>query len=232
MAAVLLAGCGDRGQIRVDRSAVDFGEVYVGTTATPKTMTWTNEAATALRVDRIALDSASTAFAFVAVPPGELLRPKQTMTAHVGFTPTSEGTVTATAEPRSDREVVGSTVSLRGTGRAQITRGALYIHGGNLTDGKPMDFGPVRIGQTERRYFIINNRSAQTLTLRGRTYTNGTFFRLASPAMPVTIPANGQLTVTIEFTPRRAGPVTDAFIIETDGGVNAAGTALTGGGRE
>jgi hypothetical protein len=120
-----------------------------------------------------------------------------------------------------------------GIGRSQITRGVLGIGGGDLTQAQPLDFDRVRVpgGTPTSRVVTIINAGAAPITVNA-VITPATGFRVALPALPFTIAARGQTTVTLTFSPPAVG-LFNAVVefVDTAGAtVNRAGTIVRGEG--
>ena len=151
---------------------------------------------------RIARVSApGTPFAVRALPrPGTVLRPGQSVTVQVGYTP---------------RRVVSSKAALIIAGSSGTTArvslsGAAQPARSKFTAPPRIGFGDVRTGHTATRFIHIVNAGNETATVTG-TRLAGPF--RAPDRVEDGLPVNGgyDLRIPVTFRPARAGPVTGSY---------------------
>jgi hypothetical protein len=235
--ALAVTGCASTVLVPIPASH-DFGEVYIGQSATSPAVVWRNVGANPENIDGLvptplggpfSLATPAPPFVAFVLPAGATTRPFT-----FAFRPTVEGGVNGGATPQTVGTPGGSyqEFAMVGIGRSQITRGVLGIGGGNLVPAQALDFGAVRVPggtPTSRTVTIIN---AGPAPIAVNVFVSAAGFRVALPALPVTIPARGQVTVTLTFSPPAVGRF-DAVVefFDTAGPtVNRAGTIVTGQG--
>lgn len=208
----------------------DFGDVYVGTTATT-TVNWTNNGTDPgellgvhVNTERAFTYSGPTPFQAVIINPGQA-----SPNVNINFTPGRTGAHRGRGSPIFTGGTTTS-IGLRGNGIAQKAVGALSVTGGNITAGQVLDFGNVLVGGNTTRTFNIANNSPNAINVSVNWSSGNQGFVVTTPAGGFNVPANGNVTVTITFTPTAVGTFTDAVTFSDAGGTNLAGTAVQGNG--
>ncbi|GIV60327.1 MAG: hypothetical protein KatS3mg043_1416 [Rhodothermaceae bacterium] len=150
--AIPLEGEGGFGRLTLSPEALDFGEVAVGDSVRQE-LTLANEGGASLTVFEVTLtgDDAG-AFTVGSVP--ATLSPGESFPVEVVFAPGRLGEQVAELEVTSDDPGGSSRVLLRGQGVSSF-----------ILSDNALDFGAVRVGQTQRRTFTVTNRTAGPLVL-------------------------------------------------------------------
>ena len=91
----------------------------------------------------------------------------------------------------------------------------------------PSTFPDTADGATSRLDVTVT--ATRTVTVTSLTTTGSEFASVNGPALPVTIPAGGQLTVPISFSPEQSGPTAGSLVLGASDGTTSA-VALQGVG--
>jgi uncharacterized protein (TIGR03437 family) len=78
-----------------------------------------------------------------------------------------------------------------------------------------VDFGDVALNNSVERNLVVSNAGGQTLQVTGIT-SNNAQFRLIAPSGAFAIPANGQQTVVLRFTPTANGAQTATLTLNSN----------------
>ncbi|HEB74979.1 MAG TPA: choice-of-anchor D domain-containing protein [Nitrospirae bacterium] len=212
--------------ISVTPTTLAFGNVVVGTTSAPQTVTISNTGTADLTVTNVVLtgdtdfDVASTT---CTVP---VLAPGASCSADVVFTPSSLGGKTALVTIYSDDPDTPSLeVTLTGTGVAaepDIT-----------VTPTSVDFGSVTVGDSDSRTVTVKNDGTADLVITS----------VSTPADPFSVTDDGcsgqtlapadSCTVTVDFAPTSAGTFSDSIVISSDDPDESTVTvSLSGEGAE
>ena len=93
-----------------------------------------------------------------------------------------------------------------------------------------LDFGSVTVGQTKDLAVTVRNTGTASLTVTGAASGN-TSFTVTAPALPFTVAAGGQQSLTVRFAPRAAGAQSATLTIASNDTAHSGVTvALTGTG--
>jgi hypothetical protein len=140
-----------------------------------------------------------------------------TCTLTVTFTPAAAGARSATLTLTDNNNgVSGSTqtVNLTGTGTAPSV-GLVGLSGGNT-----LAFGGVPVGISAPLSFTLSNSGTAPLAITSIVSSNPSEFA-ASSNCPASLPANGNCTVSVTFTPSATGPQSGTLTItDNNGGVS------------
>jgi outer membrane protein OmpA-like peptidoglycan-associated protein len=224
--AVALSGTGVEPDINVAPTSIDFGTVAVGTTSAPQSITVHNTGGAELSITNIQRTGGNTTdFAFtpttfpITVPAGGQA------TISVTFTPSAAGlrsTILRISSNDPDENPVD--VALSGTG------------GVPDIDVVPtsLNFGEVRVGTTSApRAVTVHNTGGAPLSITGITLVGGQAnnFAFTPNTFPITVPAGGQTTISVTFTPSATGTrSTTMRISSNDPDENPVSVALSGTG--
>jgi large repetitive protein len=208
-----LTGTGVAPAIAVDPSALAFGSVRTGTTAS-RVLTISNPGSDTLTISAltIAAPFAITATAPLAIPPGG------SVATNVTFTPAGDGPVAGNLVIASDAPGP-ITVALTGTGVAP----AIAVDPGSL------DHGEVRVGTSADRSITITNPGTDVLTISA--ITAGGPFNPVAPT-PTAIAPGASVLVTVRFTPPSATAFVGSLTIVSDAATSPTTVALAGTGIE
>ncbi|MEK6289067.1 MAG: choice-of-anchor D domain-containing protein [Acidobacteriota bacterium] len=79
-----------------------------------------------------------------------------------------------------------------------------------------IDFGSVRVTQSDTKTITITNAGAANLILSGISDPGGPFSIVNKPALPLTIPSTGSVTLSVRFAPTSAGVANGSFTIQSN----------------
>ncbi|MGD9583486.1 MAG: choice-of-anchor D domain-containing protein [Lysobacterales bacterium] len=180
---------------------VDFGPVFVGSTAAAQTLTLSNPGSGRVQIDSIVISNAQ--FALVGGSCGSLpirIRVGENCTLDVQFMPQTAGPVVAQMTFTSSSVTSPDSVFLQGTG---LPAPALSL----MPD--PLDFGEVAVGASGSAMLIVENTGAGTLqpglvTIGGADAAD---FSIQSNGCAGAQLANGAFcTIDLGFAPSAPGP--------------------------
>lgn len=220
----VLSGCPD-GKLDPNPQPLDFGNVYVGATSS-RTASWTNNGNVQATINGMAVTSPPT-FAGPAGPIDEDVNAGES-SSNFSFTfaPTSAGTANGEAQ------IFASGVrpkKLRLTGTGIFQKNGTTVSLADLPASESLDFKETAVGQNKTKTFKLkNNDPAKEAVLQVVWRNSSPVFAVTNPAGNVTIPANGEVTVTVTFTPAAISDYTD--ILEFTNIDNIVGTVVKGKG--
>lgn len=195
--------------------STDFGFVNSGT-STIRNYVIENGGPGALTVRDIIISGANAADFTLVSPPTYpfTIAAGSTRTIAVRFSPAIDATRNAVLNIlNSDLNEDIYNVALRGTGASpeiSIQGNTYTINDGDVTPGTAnnTDFGSVPVNSNTTKTFTIQNTGQGYLTVStiSMTGTNSSEFTLVgAPAFPLTIPANGSQSFTVQFAPTAGG---------------------------
>lgn len=195
----------------------DFGTVALGANTT-KTFMIHNTGSGNLSVSGITFGGASAAeFTLTGATTFPATVPmSDSIAIAVRFTPIATGTRSAiinVASNDADEATFNFGIQCTGSGLAEINvqGNSFNISDGDVTAGTAnnTDFGSVNTGTTNTRSFMIQNTGSGQLSVSDINFTgiNASEFTLyGAPVFPVTIPASGNQSFTVQFLPTAGGP--------------------------
>ncbi len=227
---VFVVGCPLSGKVDPTPDPLDFGDVYVGQSASG-TATWTNNGTAAATIAGVGAQPS---------PPFAVGGAFVTQTINVGaaaapvsysFSPTAVGRATGSSK-LVVTGVKGAKLTLQGNGVFQKGSSTLSVTGGNLVAGQALDFGKVPVGATKTLTFNVTNADPnKQVTLTVKWPAGNQPFSVTVPVGNVVVAAAGTTTVTISFTPPAVASYTDIVeFIDAAGATNFAGTVVKGEG--
>ena len=89
-----------------------------------------------------------------------------------------------------------------------------------IVDPTAVDFGSVRITQSDTRTITITNGGAANLVISSITDPGGQFSIVNKPAVPLTIASEQSITITVRFAPLSIGPTSASFAIGSNDPLN------------
>lgn len=200
-------------------TALAFIGQAVGTTSSAQTVTLTNSGNATLDVTSIAINGTNADdFAETNACPATL-PPATNCAISVAFTPSAEGTRSASLSVTDNAAGSPQSVSLRGTGDAAVV----------TLSPTSLSFGAQPLGTTSAAQTVtLINTGNETLSITGLTVSAG--FRKASQTCSQTLAAGAACTVQIEFTPARGGPITGTVTVTDNAPGSPQTVSLTGVG--
>lgn len=206
--AVALKGIGTSPLLQVGPDHIDFGGVNLGRSL-DKVFAVTNLGTGPLTITSITVGGTDAAVLSIAPFPVPLvIAPLSSAPLRATFAPTTVGTAVATVTVISDDAT--ATITFAGTGTAPTVSVA----------PSDLEFGAQVVGHPSalQQLHISNTGSAPlSVTSLAVTGTQASRFALVSPPpLPVTIPAAGELVVSVRVTADATGVAAAALEIKTD----------------
>ena len=226
---LVVSGCRmPGGKLDPSPQPLDFGKVYVGTSASA-TAVWANNGANNATINGMLVDPTPT-FSTTSPVPNETVNPAgNSSTFTFVFAPTSAGAATGTVTLIAGG-VPPKKLNLKGEGVYQKSGTTASLTGGDLVKDEPLDFKEVTVGKTKTLSFSVKNSDpANAITVTPSWRNGGVPFAIA--AGNVTVPSNGATNVTVSFTPAAIREYTDILeFTVTQNARNVAGTVVKGKG--
>ncbi|MHB1431345.1 MAG: choice-of-anchor D domain-containing protein, partial [Streptosporangiaceae bacterium] len=198
-------------------SPVSFGQVAVGTTSAPQTVTV--GATQTVTINSISTTSGTSANPFTAGTPVDssgnpvtlpvTLQPGDTLSVPVTMTPTSPGGATAALDfATSATNFPTISVGLSGTG----TKPGFYAQPGSLS------LGSLPVGTSTAASVVITNGGTTSETVSSVTQPGGPFTVTGLPSG--TIPAGASVTATVTYQPTTVGTDSGQIVIKSGDGTS------------
>jgi hypothetical protein len=207
-------------QVTLTPPSITFAKQPVATTSAAKVVTLTNNLPTALPIS----------ISFTGANPGDFARTgtcgssvaaKGKCTISVTFTPLATGTRTATLNVSDGANNSPQTVSLTGSGEAQVT----------LTPTS-LTFAIQTVGTTSAAKVItLTNNLPTTLNLRGYSFAGDPLDFSKTDTCGASVPAKGKCTISVTFTPTATGVRSATLNIIDDANNNPQIVSLKGTGK-
>jgi hypothetical protein len=225
---VPLTGTGIQPTISVAPNAIAFGNLRVGKTSAPQTITFTNTGTDNLNVSAIALGGANAGdFALAGLPNLPFtLAANGSASFQVTFTPTAVGARSGDVVITSDAaNQPTATVPLTGTGIVPSVALA----------PQQITFPDQRVATTSPPATItISNTGTDKLTVLNIMLSGANaadFATVNLPMLPAMVAPGGNLTFAVDFTPSVVGPRVGQAVVQTDDpNTPSAQVALSGNG--
>jgi len=204
--------------VTLSTSSIGFGSVLVGSSATAKPVTLTNNQNVPLTNIKISISGAA-AYSQVNTC-GTSIPANSQCTITVTFTPTSAGAQTGTVNISDSASNSPQTIALSGLGTLPVSL--------NPTS---LNFGNQAVGTTSGgKSITVTNHEAVTVTFTSVTITGTNSSDFSQSNNCTSLPAGATCTVTVKFTPSATGTRT-ATLTLSDGGTNSPQKAkLSGSG--
>ena len=217
---VALSGTGLQPHATASPATVAFGGVRPGNSASPKTVTLTNDGNTTIHVSSATL-TGSGAFSVAAnTCSGAALAPGGACTLQVGFAPPSLGSFTATLSLSDDASNSPQTVALSGSGvQPAVSLSASSLAFGNQVVGS----------KSANKAIVLTNSGTDTLNIGAATA--GLPFAIAADGCSNTALAPGaSCTIQVDYAPAATGPSSGALSIPDDAAGSPQTVVLSGTG--
>jgi hypothetical protein len=208
-AQVTLAGNGTvttTPQLTVSATALNFGNVTVGSSATLP-LTLTSSGTAPVTINAATLSGASFVDSGATFP--VTLNPNQSVTLQVQFDPTAAGAVTGQLAITSNSTTGGTVVvQLSGTGTVATTP--------QLTvSANTIPFGNVTVGSTATLPLTLTSSGTAPVTINAATLSGASFVD-SGATFPVTLNPNQSVTLQVQFDPTAAGSATGQLTITSN----------------
>lgn len=227
---VLAAGCPPSGKVDPTPDPLDFGDVYVGQSATG-TATWTNNGTAAATISAVSAQpnppfAVGGAFATQTINPGVAAA-----AVTYSFSPQAAGAAAGNSK-LVVTGVKGAKLTLKGNGVFQKASSTLSVTGGNLVAAQPLDFGKVPVTTTKTLNFNVSNTDPNNQVILQVQWKAGNQpFSVTAPVGNVVVAAAKTTNVSISFTPPAVASYTDTVeFVDIANASNFAGTVVKGEG--
>jgi hypothetical protein len=219
---VSLSGTGV-GQITLSTASFAFGNQGIGSPSAAKTVTVTNNDSAAVAITSAASTEISGTnaadFAESASTCGATLASKAACTISITYTPSLSGAETATLTLVDSATNSPQTVSLTGTGVAQVA----------LSPATGLSFGNEGINTTSAAKTVtVTNNTSASITISGIATTDSEFAPLSTCGS--TLAGHTSCTVTATFSPSSSGPKSATLAVTDTATFSPQSVALTGTG--
>lgn len=216
---VTLVGRGTASIIEADATKLDFGTVFVGTTA-KRVVTLKNRGDTDLRIAGISV--ASDAFSETDTCRAAAIAPASSCVISALFTPRAASTLSV--DMRIDSNAIGGPLLLRVTGSGTVSLIAMRA--------EPLAFGQQPVGTYAVRSFVVTNTGADDLLVRDVALAdNSSDFTITSDGCGShALPPATSCAIIVRFWPSQAGEETNALVVHGNMPGGGATFALTGSG--
>ncbi len=204
------------GELNANSTNLSFGTVTTATSA-EKQILLTNTGNAAVKISSIT--SAGSAFSTTGVTTPAMLSPSQSATLTASFSPAAAGSMTGTIAIVSDAANSPLKIVLSGTGG----QAGLSISPASFS------FGSVVDGQTKSQPITVTNTGTAALTI-GQISVSGSGYSVSGLAIPATVPAGGEVTFSVLFTPTTAGSLTGTVSIASNAPNSPNVLSLSGSG--
>jgi hypothetical protein len=223
---IVLSGTGVRGTLTIVNGTIDFGEIVLGQSSAPRTVTLSNSGTADIEIASV--EAASGAFlvdrATTCAAAPFTLAPDASCDLVYVFAPTVTGLVNQSLAIDAGAAGAGS-IELRGTGLG----GTLSIADGTF------DFGAVIAGHPSAVHTVtLSNSGTADLQVDTLDTPSGPFSldgRETCRGAPFTLAPNASCTLGYFFTPRAAGPANQTLAVDA-GSAGSGAIVLSGTGEQ
>lgn len=201
-----VSGTAIRGAAISPPADINFGNVKVGT-SNDQTTTIFNGGDRILTISNITYAQGEFAYIGPTIPFNVNQGQSQAIT--IRFSPTSEGTKSGQFTIYSN-DFLNPTVLFDAAG---FGTGDPDIH---IPPPNPRNFGDVTVGASSDENIIIYNYGSDTLTIHPVNVSGNSDFSYGGPTTPINIPAGGQSSITIIFSPTSVGEKTATVTVTSN----------------
>src|SRR5581483_11387726 len=203
--------------------SLNFGDQLVGTTSNSTAIAIANMGDEDLVISQIQITGASAGdFAFTTAALPVNVKPGQTTTVNVTFSPSGTGNRAASLVVTDNAPGAPHTIALQGNGTQP-----------GFSANQNLDFGSQWVDASSTRSLVINNTGTGPLTISNLAIggTNAAEFSLpADLQLPMTISAGGSTTIVLTFKPADIGSRSANLTITHNAPASPSTVQLTGGG--
>jgi glyoxylate utilization-related uncharacterized protein len=224
------------GQLALNPSAVNFGNVKIGSSQT-NTVTVSNGGATDLTINSATLSGASFSMGTLSLP--LTLAPGASTSFTVTFAPTGVGNFsgsvsfssTAAAQAQAQRKIARGNAKVAADDVTVLSLTGAGVNAPGTLSANPasIPFGNVQIGTTSSKSETLTNTGAGPVTISQANVT-GTGMSVTGLTLPTTLAQNQSVTFSVKFAPAAAGAVSGNVAIISNGTNSPLNIGLTGTG--
>jgi Abnormal spindle-like microcephaly-assoc'd, ASPM-SPD-2-Hydin len=215
------------GQLTANPSAINFGNVPLGTIAT-QSVTIGNSGEQSLTISQGSI--VGRGFSLSGLTSPVTLSSGQSLNVTVTFSPQSAGTATGSISVAGGSEgrhhwsrtnnMSVLTVSLSGTG----TSAGLCV-----ANPSAVSFGSVLLGNSQTQSVTLSNSGGASITV-SQTTTQGSGFSMGGPTLPVTLAAGQSTSFSVTFTPLAVGATNGNIAFASNASNSTLNVPLSGSG--
>jgi len=212
---------GSTGPLTFSPINVTFTNIVAGTTTATKSVTVTNSSSTGITINSVTV-SGEYSLSTTSKPCSGTLAAGAKCTLAVSFSPNGAGTLYGSILVTDNASINKQIVSLSSTSVLPATIAPATIGFGNQT-----------VGSTSSPQIVtITNNQSTALTLAGIT-ASGDYLVIAAGQTPcgASVPALGQCTVGVEFSPSQAGAIAGALTVNHSASNTPLLVGLSGTGQ-
>lgn len=206
------------GTLAANSTAIDFGSVNVGSTAS-HILSITNTGNAAIGITNWGVTGKYIALSGAALTS---LAPSQSITVTVRFAPTAAAVISGSVSISTDTQGKDLTIPLSGTA---VSSGVAQLS----ASPSPVAFGSVAVGSSVSGTVTLANVGSTNAVVNSASFS-GPGFSVTGLSTPVSL-ASGQSTAfTVAFAPTSTGTATGSVIFKDSSGANLLNLALSGTG--
>jgi hypothetical protein len=205
------------GDVGLSLSALNFGDVVVGSTST-LAVTATNNGTAALTISGATFSVPQFSLSAPSLP--LTVSAGQSATLSVVFAPSAASSVVATMAISSNASNATVRVSLSGTG---VAPGQL------VPNATSISFGAVVLGGTQTQSAVLTNAGGSNITISQAT-VSGADFQLSGLSLPLTLNPGQSTDVAVTFSPQSSGAQTGSISLTTSPSMSAPQVRLVATG--
>jgi hypothetical protein len=206
-----------QGTLSATPTSLSFGNVTVGSSSSPQTVTLTNTGTASVTVSQATVTGAGFAISGLSVP--ATLAAGQSTSFTATFAPTAAGSISGSISLISNAPGSPNTVTLSGTG---VT---LQLAASPASIG----FGSVTVGSSSSQVVTLTNSGTASVTVT-QANINGTGFSASGLTLPLTVAVGKAATFNAAFAPTATGSVTGSLSVVSNATNSPAVIALSGTG--
>ncbi len=207
------------GGVTVSPTSLSFGTVVVGVKSVAKNVTLTNAGSVTLNITNITTSGDFATQPATRTPCGSTLAAGKSCQIAVTFTPTQIGSRTGTLSIYDNAANSPQTVSLSGTGKAQVT----------LTPATAT-YPATKVGSTSlAKTFTLKNN--QNTILHNVVISTTGDFAVSTTSCGASLTSNASCTINVTFTPTQTGTRTGTLQVSDSANNSPQISNLTGTGK-
>jgi hypothetical protein len=212
---------GSTGPLSFSPSSVGFGKIAVGRTSANETVTVTNNGSTSVNISSVLAEGNFSLITRKVSPCGGPLAPGISCKFSVNFSPTIIGLVKSGVTVTDNANISPQVLNLSGTGMLPIA-----------ISPSTLAFAAQSVGTTSPPQ-IVTVTSNQNSSLSLGIAASGDYVIQSGGSNPcgTSLPALGQCTVGVAFSPSATGPIPGAVSFTYSGAFSPQEVALSGTGR-
>jgi len=198
--------------------SVNFGNVVVGTTSTPQTITLTNSGNAAITINQVT--TTGTGYSASGLTAGQQIAAGGTANFSVSFAPAATGTVSGNVTIASTATNGSLSITLSGTG----TQGDL------IATPSSVAFGNLAVGLNASIGVTLKNTGTASISITGSSISGAAF--TMSTLATQTLTPNQTASFNVTFTPTASGAATGTISVTNTGAGSPLNIALSGTGTQ